>query len=318
MQQIIHLIHYQVYLYIQNAHSKDLPWDGEDPLEVKNLENAGPLKLAFPVIIFMKLGKSTTIWSVLGFMAGQPYRIPSGQTELSLHLLATCVRIVDVERDDQNASRQAPVPGHVDPSVSGRLLDGNVAALHGTLLARVENHSENALDHDGAVKTVDALHWWCATWSEINHAASGSVLHGGVGLCFALVLLSVLWHQELRCPDLVLVSIFDVHVAIELNRMLICRVSGDGWFVDQLAVVVIIIVCGQEYRFPFCVASSSMTDDTGKNFHCMRSPDVAPAQTMYVKGCHNFWDAEQSRRWFLCSRGRVEDWTPVLMARAAR
>ncbi|KAF7505275.1 hypothetical protein GJ744_001062 [Endocarpon pusillum] len=114
-------------------------------------------------------------------------------------------------------------------------------------------------------------------------------------LCFSSIVCAV--HQELRCPDLVLVSIFDVHVAIELNRMLICRVvnSGDGSFVDQLAVVVIIIVCGQEYRFPFCVASSNMTDDTRKNFHCMRSPDVAPFQTMYVKGCQYFWDAEQGR-----------------------
>ena len=126
---------------------------------VKNLENAGPLKLTFPIIIFMKLSKSTTIWFVLGFMAGRPYRIPSGQTQLSLHLLAACVWIVDVERGDQNASRQESVSGHVDPSVSGRLLDGNVAALHGTLLARVENHSKNALDHDGAVETVDVLHW---------------------------------------------------------------------------------------------------------------------------------------------------------------
>ena len=42
--------------------------------------------------------------------------------------------------------------------MSGQLLDGSVAALHGSLLARVENQSENALDDDGAVKTVDALH----------------------------------------------------------------------------------------------------------------------------------------------------------------
>lgn len=82
-----------------------------------------------------------------------------GRPNFLCTFLATCVRIVDVERNDQNASRQEPVSGHVDLSVSGRLLDGNVAALHGTLLARVENHSENALDHDDAVKTADALHW---------------------------------------------------------------------------------------------------------------------------------------------------------------
>ncbi len=135
---------------------------GEEPLELKptNLGQCPvPLKLTFPVIIFIKLGKSTTIGSVLGFMAGRPYRSPSGQSQLSLHLLAACVRIVDVERDDQNASRQEPVSGHVDPSVSGRQLDGNVAALQDTLLARVENQSENALDHDGALKTVAAMHW---------------------------------------------------------------------------------------------------------------------------------------------------------------
>ena len=136
----------------------------------------------------MKLGKSIMILSVLGFIAGQPYRIPSGQSQLPLQLLATCVRIVDVERDDQNASGQEPVSGHVDPSVSGRLLDGDVAALHDPLLARVENHPENALDHDGAVETVDALHGRCAARSEINHAAGRSVLHGDFGLllfCFS-------------------------------------------------------------------------------------------------------------------------------------
>ena len=35
-------------------------------------------------------------------------------------------------------------------------------------------------------------------------------------------------HQELRCPDLVLVSIFDVHTANELDRMLICRAVNSG------------------------------------------------------------------------------------------
>ena len=79
------------------------------------------------------------------------------------------------------------------------------------------------------------------------------------------------------------------------------------------------MVCGQEYRFPFRVASGSMTDDTGKNFHYrMRSPDVAPAQTVYVKDCHDFWDAEQGRRAGFCvpeAASRIR--TPVLMTRAA-
>ena len=93
-------------------------------------------------------------------------------------------------------------------------------------------------------------------------------------------------------PDLVPVGVFDVHVAVERSGMPVCRVvdGGDGGFLDQLAVVVmIIVVYRQEYRFPFCVASGRMTDDRGKNFHCVRSLDVAPAQTMYVNGRHNFW-----------------------------
>ena len=47
IQQIIHLIHHQIYLYIPNAHSKGLSSDGEDSLEVKNLENAST-KTHFP------------------------------------------------------------------------------------------------------------------------------------------------------------------------------------------------------------------------------------------------------------------------------
>ena len=93
-------------------------------------------------------------------------------------------------------------------------------------------------------------------------------------LCFSSIVCA--GHRELRGPDLVLVSRLCVHGAVELDRMLICRGV-------------------KEYRFPFCIASSSMTDDTGKKLHCMRSPDVAPAQTMRVKGCHTFWDAEQGR-----------------------
>ena len=63
-----------------------------------------------------------------------------------------------MERDDQDASWQEPVSGHVDPFVSGRLVEGDdVAALHGALLAGVENHPDDAFDHDGAVETVDAL-----------------------------------------------------------------------------------------------------------------------------------------------------------------
>lgn len=65
--------------------------------------------------------------------------------------------------------------------------------------------------------------------------------------------------------------------------------GGDGGFVDRVAVVVMMIVCGQEYRFALGVASGNVTDDTGKNFQCMRGEDVAAAQTMGVKGCHHFW-----------------------------
>jgi hypothetical protein len=77
-------------------------------------------------------------------------------------------------------------------------------------------------------------------------------------------------HQESRCTDLVLVSISNIHLAIQL-----------------------IIVYRQEYRLHFYVASSNMTDDTGKNLHWIRRPDVTIAQSMHVKGCHGFWDAEQ-------------------------
>ena len=41
----------------------------------------------------------------------------------------------------------------------------------------------------------------------------------------------------------------------------------------------------------FCVASDSMTDDTGKDLDCMRNPEVAATQRIYVKGCHAFSDS---------------------------
>jgi hypothetical protein len=39
-----------------------------------------------------------------------------------------------------------------------------------------------------------------------------------------------------------------------------------------------------------------MTDGTEKKLHWMRRPDGTIAQGMHVKGCHGFWDAEQSQR----------------------
>lgn len=133
------------------------------------------LKLTFPIISIVKPSISTAHESLLVVPASRkPDGVPSGPTRLSCRLLA---RLVDAERDDQDASGPESVSGHVDPLARGRLLDGDVAAAQGALLARVEDQSEDALDDDGAVETVDALHGRRGPGGEIHHPAPGSVLH---------------------------------------------------------------------------------------------------------------------------------------------
>lgn len=110
--------------------------------------------------------------------------VVSKSTEEALQRLAslTSVDVLDVLQDEEDTGRQETVAGHVDPLVGGGSLDGDVAPVHDALLARVEDHLEDALDDDGVVDGVDTVHGGLAAWGEVNQAAHGSVLDGQTGL----------------------------------------------------------------------------------------------------------------------------------------
>jgi hypothetical protein len=90
-------------------------------------------------------------------MARQPNVIPPELTEISIHFFTSNFQILNVLQDEQDAPGQVSVAGHVDPPVAGGPLDRDVPAVHGALLARVENHPEAALDHDAVVDALDAV-----------------------------------------------------------------------------------------------------------------------------------------------------------------
>ena len=92
-------------------------------------------------------------------VARQANVVSSKRAEISSHFLATGVNILHILQDEQDARRKKSITRHVDPFVGRRTLDCDIPPMHISLLARVKNHLEDSLNHNGVVDTVHAVHW---------------------------------------------------------------------------------------------------------------------------------------------------------------
>lgn len=128
-------------------------------------------------IKFILILAATKLWTRT-LMARQANIILAQDAEKPIDLGAGDIQVFDIEEDKQNPGGEEAVSGLVDPAVRGRTLNGDVATLHDALLARIKDHPEDSLDHDGVVEALNAVHGRHTAWSEIDHAANGSVFDG--------------------------------------------------------------------------------------------------------------------------------------------
>lgn len=115
-------------------------------------------------------------------MARQAHIILAQDAEEAIDFAPSDVQVFDIQEDEQHPAREEAVAGDVDPAVGGGALDGDVASLHDALLARVEDHLEDALDDDGVVEAMHAVHRRHAAGGEVDHAADGAVFDSDAGL----------------------------------------------------------------------------------------------------------------------------------------